>query len=640
MIERMRKLTLLLHHAEKEQFLARLRDLGVVHVVVKPDVDSEELGRVRAEARSVERVAAELRRIRKERKDAVGKSAAGDAAEVVRRFDELTRAHDTAAQKIAALAKDTAALEPWGQIEPATLQRLAAAGVRTRFYEVDRKRLAGLALGDVPHAVIGGEGATVRLVVFERGEAVDLGLEQAVLPASSLDQARAALAREQKSLADADAALAELSGSLEILESRLRERRAVERFESVRLSMEGAADGRVLALAGWVPAVREKDLVHFLDTCTAWYELAHPSPGDDVPVLLRQDAFTRLFQPILKVYSLPDYCELDPTAFFAPFFTFFVGLCFADVAYGLVLAIACLVARRKLPPGLRPVAALGAILGFATVFAGVLLNSFFGHTIFGGPGVPEGSAFFPSGAQYVAPLTPVEGERGAEYPMMAFAMVVGVVQVLLGMLLRMVNQWRQDGWKGGMLPVGSAGMLIGVLVLAAHGNWLDLGLGTLVVGPLRIGALLMVIPVFAGKVLLWGGLALFLLFNNLQSRIYWRPLRGLWELYQFVGGVFSNLLSYLRLFALGLSGGLLGAAFNAIAFMPIMKDGHPQYASPLIVVTVLLLVIGHSINFALSAIGSFVHPLRLTFVEFYGNLNFKGGGKAYAPFAQAAGAGK
>jgi V/A-type H+-transporting ATPase subunit I len=93
-------------------------------------------------------------------------------------------------------------------------------------------------------------------------------------------------------------------------------------------------------------------------------------------------------------------------------------------------------------------------------------------------------------------------------------------------------------------------------------------------------------------------------------------------------------MSYIRLFALGLAGGLLGAAFNTIAFNLITKDGQVHYASPLIIGTILILVVGHSINFGLSIIGAFVHPLRLTFVEFYSNLGFMGGGKPYRPFRQ------
>jgi V/A-type H+/Na+-transporting ATPase subunit I len=107
----------------------------------------------------------------------------------------------------------------------------------------------------------------------------------------------------------------------------------------------------------------------------------------------------------------------------------------------------------------------------------------------------------------------------------------------------------------------------------------------------------------------------------------------IWEAYNLVSGILGNILSYLRLFALGLSGGLLGTAFNYIAFMMITgSDKQIHYGSPMIVFTILILVAGHSLNLVLSMIGSFVHPLRLTFVEFYCNVNFKGNGKPYTPF--------
>ena len=123
------------------------------------------------------------------------------------------------------------------------------------------------------------------------------------------------------------------------------------------------------------------------------------------------------------------------------------------------------------------------------------------------------------------------------------------------------------------------------------------------------------------------------MFNNPDKNFFLRPLTGLWEFYQFVTGFLGDFLSYIRLFALGLASGLLGNAFNQIAFM--ILPGYPEstdYLSPLMAVSVIILLVGHTLNLGLSLLGSFVHPLRLTFVEFYKNLDFKGGGVAYQPF--------
>jgi V/A-type H+-transporting ATPase subunit I len=108
----------------------------------------------------------------------------------------------------------------------------------------------------------------------------------------------------------------------------------------------------------------------------------------------------------------------------------------------------------------------------------------------------------------------------------------------------------------------------------------------------------------------------------------------MWELYGFVTGLMGDILSYLRLFALGLAGGLLGNAVNRIAFMMITDDAgiiHYSFAGTL--GTIVILVLGHSLNMAIAALGGFVHSLRLTFVEFYKNLKFEGGSKAFEPFS-------
>ena len=95
-------------------------------------------------------------------------------------------------------------------------------------------------------------------------------------------------------------------------------------------------------------------------------------------------------------------------------------------------------------------------------------------------------------------------------------------------------------------------------------------------------------------------------------------------------GFLGDFLSYIRLFALGLAGGLLGNAFNKVAFM-ILPNG--DIHSPLFAITIVILIVGHSLNLGLGILGSFVHPLRLTFVEFYKSINFTGGGKEFKPFA-------
>jgi V/A-type H+/Na+-transporting ATPase subunit I len=234
---------------------------------------------------------------------------------------------------------------------------------------------------------------------------------------------------------------------------------------------------------------------------------------------------------------------------------------------------------------------------------------------------------------------------------MSLAILAGFIQLFLGMGIKAYLKMRDEGFFAGMQPISSILMALGIVILGAVGEvhkTLDLGLGfsTFSIGNqqsfidigtrlVQIGELRFGLPFGIGEILLGGGLALLLLFNSLDKAIYWRPLMGLWELFNYSTGLLSNVLSYLRLFALGLAGGLLAAAINQIAFMFIpVENGHYVFAHPGIIITVVVLLVGHTFNFGLSGLGSFIHPLRLMFVEFYGAVGFQGGSKPFVPFAK------
>ena len=120
-----------------------------------------------------------------------------------------------------------------------------------------------------------------------------------------------------------------------------------------------------------------------------------------------------------------------------------------------------------------------------------------------------------------------------------------------------------------------------------------------------------------------------LLFNDPKANLIIRILKGMWQLYD-ITGLFGDVLSYIRLFALGVSGGILGLVINSIAgeFLGIPYIGW--------LIWIVFLIIGHTGNILLSGLGSFVHPMRLTFVEFYKNSGWTGGGKEYKPFKKNA----
>jgi len=192
------------------------------------------------------------------------------------------------------------------------------------------------------------------------------------------------------------------------------------------------------------------------------------------------------------------------------------------------------------------------------------------------------------------------------------ALTLGTIQVLFGMLLKAISRMRQSGFMAGLSTLGWMLFIIGLVRLL-------------------LPSIITASPAAWAAPLTYAGMALILLFNDLNANIFLRVGKGLWEIYG-VTGVFGDILSYVRLFALGVSGSILGIVINEISWslrtIPYIGYG----------LTFVGLVVGHTGNMLLGMLSSFVHPLRLTFVEFYKNAGFEGGGKPYRPFRRIQGA--
>ncbi|MFP4164933.1 MAG: V-type ATP synthase subunit I [Chitinispirillaceae bacterium] len=635
MIVKMKKMDLLLYHKEKEKFLEDLRKLGVVHITEAQVAESPKSQELRGVAHLSERVIKTLKKIQKERNLEPAQKAHGDPQETLHRFEDLAKKKEQLEQELAGLEKDKETLEPWGNFDPENLAKLEKQGVNIRFYSIPEKKFEGMDKEKYSITVVNRTDGTVYFVTVTRGEGLEVPkAEEVRLPSNSLEAVSEKIGKTKAELSDIDRSMEKLVDRIGILEKYRVEKLNQFNYEKARISMKGQVEGKLLSLSGWFPRDKEKQLRNYVGKYPAYVTTREPYADEDVPVKLKNRSFPTLFEPIVGMYSLPAYDELDVTPFMAPFFAIFFGLCLGDAGYGALLVITTLILRRKVSPKFKPFMLLGFFLALSTFVSGILLNTFFGVTIFGGPGV-EGQTIFPTGVQFFAPLSAQEGAAGQIFPAMNLAIMLGVIQMLFGIGLQAFVKYKYKGFAAAMEPISTIVVLLGGFVWAAHINLLNLDIAEFTVGPVSIGPLLMSVPQRAGEGLAILGLIGILLFNNIEKKIFIRPLTGLWTLYNFATGTLQNLLSYLRLFALGLAGGLLGAAFNQVAFLPITTEaGEINYASWGIIATILILLAGHGLNLALSAMSAFVHPLRLTFVEFYGALDFRGGSKPFIPFSK------
>ncbi|MFP4520680.1 MAG: V-type ATP synthase subunit I [Fibrobacterota bacterium] len=638
MIVPMKKLTLLIYHKEKGKFLSSLQEKGVIHISESgenenAEVLSENYKEARALSKRCDAALANLKKIEKENENVPKRDIkAVDALKALDEYESIENKLDSLLQQAADLEKDKSLLEPWGDFNPEIIEELGKRGINSMFLEIPAKKYSEGFFSDYAFSVISGEGSDILAVLFYEGEKpVFKEAQEASVPVKSLSEINKELDEKKKETESLTEKRNSFVSAIPDIIKLKAENDNLSSFADAEISMREEAEGTVSCLEGWLPAEKEKEVSSFLTGFTGYFSFREPTEEDDVPVLMRNGKFASLFEPITKIRSLPSYREVDPTPFFAPFFALYFGLCLGDLGYGLLTFAVSVIAYKKGPVQFRNYFTVGMILGGITMLSGLFLNSFFGQNIFMLKGNPDYMIDSSIGSK-IAFLGSYKDLKA--FPAMGFSVVLGFIQVLLGVALKCYNNYKQKGWLWFIDPAGTFLMILGLLVMISKGSPEEgfkgvtgIDISTYELGALSIGAWVSAPPVWAGQLLLFGGLFMLLFFNSPEKKIFIRPLTGLWELYNFSTGIVGDILSYLRIFALGLASGLLASAFNGIALGFI--DGG---LFPGILMTVPLLLFAHTLNFGLALLGAFVHPLRLTFVEFYKNLDFEGGGSEYSPF--------
>ena len=616
MVEKMNKIHLLMAAADGSKVLAELQNIGVVHVETSAVRDNSGVMELESRISSLKRTSAELKKFAPEEESSVHKPEVHDIESIQRITGEISSEIALLSADNDRYCKDLAVLKPWGRFKRSELSLLEKEGVLITFHVLNPKAYIAADFGN-RHIEVIKEGKSGIYFVEIRRNNVEVAAEPPLYPEERLP----VIGPEelQRRIQDAERLKDELTTRIQTLYFTLIIlEEEIIRLESERermvagLSLSEEADGEVVCLTGYLPVSLVPELDEFIEKRSIVPLMKRSQVPGETPIKLKNGPVARLFEPITKIFGLPQYMEIDTTPFFAPFFAFFFGFCLADVGYGIIVTLASLagffILKKK---ALKSLAALGFILGLTTVIGGLFLNTLFGMKIDGLPNLPDGVASFLLFRDINDAMT--------------FSILLGVVQILLGFAMQIVNKWRQNGFASSLQPVGTFLLIIGVAIWAV-GN---MG-ASFVIGPIPVGAL--IVSLGNTKVIGLGlaafGVLLILFFNNPEKKIWVRPLLGLWEMYGIASGVPGDILSYIRLFALSLAGGLLGGAINLIAVM--VRGDNPNIFSWIFML--LILIGGHFINFALAALGAFVHPLRLTFVEFYKSVGFTGGGKPYKPY--------
>lgn len=605
MITKMKKLTFLVYHKEYDAFLNNLRDLGVVHIAEKQQgmADNSALQeKIRLSARLSATIKL-LQNIKTEEKvtDDSETVSASKGMQILDEVDELLNHKSSLQQQILAYEKELAVLEPWGDFSPESIAKLRDSGYDIGFYISTEANFNEDWIEAYNAMVINRVASKVYFITFTKtNQEIDLDVERIKLPDRSYGQTQELILNNKEELLRQEETLHNIARKdIPSLLAARKELNGEIEFDQVVLNTEPAAGEKLMLLQGWLPASEEDPIVAYLNSQSVYYDIKKPAPEDNVPIQLNNKGLFAWFEPICKLYMLPKYNELDLTPFFAPFFMLFFGLCLGDSGYGLFLLLGVSLYRllaKNIGQTMKPILSLVQLLAASTFFCGMLTGTFFGAN------------FYDLDWPFIQRMKHAIAMDNND--MFQLSLLLGVIQILFGMILKAVNQAIQFGFKYAVGTIGWIILLVSVGLAAVLPAVFPMG-----------GTAHLVILAIAG--------AMILFYNSPDKNIFINFGLGLWDSYNMVTGLLGDILSYVRLFALGLSGGILASVFNSLA---VGMSPDNVIAGP--IVMVLIFVIGHSINIFMNVLGAMVHPMRLTFVEFFKNSGYEGGGKEYKPFSK------
>ena len=626
MIEKMKKLTFLVTQKEYDGFIAGLREQGVVHVQQLKQGQTSPALQQAMDLRLRYQQALDYLDISLKAYSPLQTSPSGGLQDFspsgeleggrLLEFVEALRAEEVNIRhQIDEAEKNIQRMEPWGNFDWESIKRLQQeSGMQVYFYACNAKSFRQEWAEKYFATPIDEYRKRTYFLAFS-SEEPDIKAERLELPGGSLAQYQQEAAEAKAALQKNHDITCQLAREQrQLLVEGMQQAQSEIQLRQVELSDLGLADGVVRLMVGWTLEEKAEDLAKWLDSQQIYYELENPAYEDDVPVKITNDGYTRLFEPILRMYSLPNYHDIDPSIFFAPFFMLFFGLCLGDGGYGLLVLLGGIyLALKGGNEDMKSYGRLGIWLGLATTVCGLLTGTVFGIDL-----TKQDWAILASVKPYFLNdngIGPIFGYS----PMMVISVIIGLVQVLLGMVLKGCKAWKNYGFG---YAIGTFSWVVALLSAIA------------LFGLPACGVTLPIAVVYALYGLIGVSIVGIFLYNNPSA--YKNPILGpllnigggVWATYGMATGLLGDLLSYIRLFALGLTGGVLGGVFNTLAFD--LTSSFPWFIRWLPMV--LILLAGHGITFALSMISAFVHPMRLTFVEFFKNADFAGGGKEYTPF--------
>ncbi len=609
MISPMTKYSFILLSGDQEKFLEDVRQLGVVDITrsVKP-VDEksssmlEKISEIKSVLTVVENVDysgdADFSEIQSVADSIVLESGCDAKIKTVKNaLDEL----ESLKAELRTAVKEKDSRLPWGTFDAKRFEELESAGYNVHFYSVPEKKFDQSWKDLYALQVVNTIDDNVFFVtVSPASEEYSFPVPEIQKPQGDWQDSENSIKRIEEEIVYSKANLLAVKSSVEELKSGYDKLRGDLDLYLAGSAGEKSSENMITAFVGFAPSTEDARLSAEFDRMDIYWFKEDAVEEDNPPIKLRNNKFISMFEVLTGMYGMPVYSEFDPTPILGPFFLLFFSMCMGDAGYGILLIIIGLL-MKKYMPSMKSMAPLVTTLGVGTFFVGTILGTFFGISLAGASWVPDWLK-----------SCMITGKVAGYDAQMVLAIGIGVVHICLAMIVKAVGYTKRFGLKHTI----------------STWAWLVLILGGLATAGLALAGVIdetvtKWIVIVVGII---SGLGIYV-FNTPGRNPLINIGAGLWDTYNMVTGLLGDVLSYIRLYALGLAGGMLGGAFNDLAYMAF--DGMPVVVN--YIAFALIVLFGHSLNLAMSCLGAFVHPLRLTFVEYFKNSGYEGRGVAYNP---------
>ena len=615
MIVPMKKVFLVLLEAEKRQALKSLRKLGLVHLE-ELEGHSDELSMLKGEQSNLETALRLLQDLKLEK--SVKPSNPIDesdsvifADKVISLFDEKSKAQS----EIIKYQLELDRLSRWGGVNLEDFSYLSEKGVHLHLYEIPANKYATLP-EDIETVFVNQDKNTARFLLFTQDDIIpNLPAEafKVDMPEKSTSVMEQNIKELKAKITSIDSTLLATTSKISFLKDSIKEKAKQVEFENAfsGMSCDNAENHALAWLTGYVPTENASEVKKLAEAEKWGFAAVDPAEDDPVPTKIKNNKFVSLIYPVTDFLgTVPGYNEYDISNWFLLFFCVFFGMIFGDGGYGIIIVLAALFGLLSaIFKGKKPAGAMFLLLliGLSTMGWGMITCSWFGMDTNLLPQWLKDLSV-PALSNVTANISS-EMDTYVSQNIQIFCFTLALIQLSIAHLKGIFRYIKSLKCLG---ELGSLVMLWGIYLVVLN----------MVVSAERFPMPSYTVP------LVLGGFLFNFIFGNYAGNFgagLAESAKNIVSLLLGVVNVFSDVVSYIRLWAVGLAGGAIASTVNEMA--------GPMMGGAMICAAILLLFFGHGLNMILNVLSVIVHGVRLNTLEFSNHLGMSWSGFSYKPFS-------